>query len=125
MKSVIATKNAPAAIGPYSQGINTGDLLFTSGQIPLIPDGSELVCGIENQTRQVMENLKAILEAGGVGLENIVKTTIFLTDLKNFSVVNEIYAGYFSNEPPARSTIQVAALPMGAEIEIEAIAKGQ
>lgn len=123
MKFVIATKNAPAAIGPYSQGISADGLIFTSGQIPLTPSGGKLAEGIENQTRQVLDNLKAILESQGLTMENIVKTTVFLTDLKDFATVNGIYAGYFEAAPPARSTIQVAGLPMGASIEIEAIAK--
>lgn len=119
----IETALAPAAIGPYSQGIRAGDLLFFSGQIPLDPASGMLVeGGIEAQTEQVMRNLAAVLAAAGVDFGRVVKTTIFLVDLKDFAVVNEIYGRRFGAVPPARSTVQVAALPRGAAIEIECVA---
>lgn len=123
MKRKIETRKAPAAIGPYSQGILAGNLLFTSGQIPLDPATGNLVTGgIRAETKQVFENLKAVLEAGGASLQEVVKTTVFLSDLSEFSTMNEVYATYFPGEPPARSTVQVAALPRGARVEIEAVA---
>jgi 2-iminobutanoate/2-iminopropanoate deaminase len=119
----ITTTKAPQAIGPYSQGILSGAMLFTSGQIALDPATGSLVSGgIQAETRQVLENLKAVLEAGGVSLKDVVKTTVFLADLSEFASMNEIYAAYFSAEPPARSTVGVASLPRGARVEIEAIA---
>ena len=123
MKSIpVATKQAPAAIGPYSQGVKAGELVFVSGQIPVNPATGELVTDIAAATRQSIANLGAVLQAAGGSLENIVKTTVFLTDLKNFSIMNEVYGEYFSANPPARSTIEVAGLPKGAPLEIEAIA---
>jgi 2-iminobutanoate/2-iminopropanoate deaminase len=123
MMRKIETGKAPAAIGPYSQGILAGDLLFTSGQIPLDPaTGSMVAGGIRAETKQVFENLKAVLEAGGASLKDVVKTTVFLSDLSDFSQMNEVYATYFAGEPPARSTVGVAALPRGAKVEIEAVA---
>lgn len=121
-RSIIQTDQAPAAIGPYSQAIVAQGLVFCSGQIPLIPASGQLAEGIEAQTRQVMDNLAAVLAGAGSSLEKLVKTTIFLTDLADFTIVNTVYGGYFSTSPPARSTVQVAALPRGARIEIEAIA---
>jgi len=122
-KIIVSTTNAPAAIGPYSQGVQAGSFLFLSGQIPLIPATGEMVAGgIKEQTHQVMTNIKAILEHQGLDMETIVKTTIFLADLGQFTTINEIYGSYFNENPPARSTIQVAALPKGALIEIEAVA---
>jgi 2-iminobutanoate/2-iminopropanoate deaminase len=122
-KISIQTVDAPKAIGPYSQAINIGNLVFCSGQIPLVPTTGELVGGdIQSQTRQVMNNLAAVLKAAGCDWPNVVKTTIFLTDLQDFSIVNEIYGEYFKEAPPARATIQVAALPKGSRVEIEAIA---
>lgn len=119
----IKTEKAPAAIGPYSQGILLGSLLFTSGQIPLDPAAGTLVSGgIQSETKQVMENLKAVLEAGGAGLKDVVKTTVYMTDLSEFAQMNEVYGIYFSGEPPARSTVGVASLPRGARVEIEAVA---
>ena len=119
----IETERAPAAIGPYSQGILAGDLLFTSGQIPLDPATGTIVAGgIRAETKQVFENLKAVLEAGGASLQDVIKTTVFLADLSEFAPMNEIYAAYFPSEPPARSTVGVAALPRGARVEIEAVA---
>lgn len=120
----VATDRAPQAIGPYSQAIRAGDWLFLSGQIPIDPATGELVTGgIEEQTRRVLDNLGAVLEAGGASYRDVVKTTIFLIDLADFSAVNAIYSTYFADPPPARATVQVAALPKGARIEIEAIAR--
>ena len=125
MTNPISTPEAPKAIGPYSQAVEAkgARMLFLSGQIPLDPRTGELVQGgIEEQARRVLENLRAVLAAGGAGLEDVVKTTIFLADLADFAKVNEVYAKYFGASPPARSTVQVAALPRGARIEIDAIA---
>lgn len=123
MKKVIKTDLAPKAIGPYSQAIMLGDLLFTSGQIPIDPENGEIVeGGIKAQATQSMENIKNILSAAGMDFSNVVKTTIFLTDLKNFGLVNDIYGGYFDQEPPARSCIEISKLPKDALIEIEVIA---
>lgn len=121
-REVIHTSNAPGAIGPYSQGIVVGDFVYTSGQIPLNPATGELVTDIKLATKQSMENVKAILEAAGTSLDNVIKTSIFLKDLNDFSIVNEIYGTYFKENPPARSCVQVAKLPKDAVIEIEAIA---
>ncbi len=117
----ISTELAPAAIGPYSQAIKADNLLFCSGQIPLLPDGSMVKGGIREQTLQVMANLKAVIEAAGGSFAQIVKTTIYLIDLSDFAVVNEIYGENFTENPPARATVQVAALPKGVQIEIDAI----
>lgn len=123
MKKVVATKKAPAAIGPYSQGIITGNLIFTAEQIPIDPETGELVeHRIEIQTRRCLLNLKAILEEVGSGMEKIVKTTVFLSDMTNFAKMNEIYKEFFSDDFPARSAVQVARLPKDAMVEIEAIA---
>ena len=123
MKKIIHTDHAPKAVGPYSQAIRAGDFIFTSGQIPLDPASGELVQGgIKEQARQVMANLKAVLEAGGSDFSKVVKSTVFLDDLKNFGAFNEVYAEYFPGDRPARSTFQVAGLPLGAKIEIEMIA---
>ena len=123
---VIATAAAPKAIGPYSQAIEVGGLVFCSGQIPLDPSTGELVGDdVRLQARRAMDNLAAVLAAAGTGLERVVKTTIFLTDLADFSTVNEVYGSYFGGGEwryPARATVQVAALPRGAKVEIEAIA---
>ena len=121
-KEVINTKNAPGAIGPYSQGIIVGDFVYTSGQIPINPATGVVETDIKVATKQSMENVKAILEAAGTSLENVVKTSIFLKDLNDFAIVNEIYGTYFTENPPARSCVQVAKLPKDAVIEIEAIA---
>ncbi|MEJ5252530.1 MAG: RidA family protein [Chthonomonadetes bacterium] len=122
-KQVISTADAPAAIGPYSQAIRAGNMLFVSGQIPLNPQTGEMVgATAAEQARQVLNNLKAILQAAGTSLDNVVKTTIFLTDLTQFAEVNAVYAEFFPQNPPARSTVQVSALPRGAQVEIEAIA---
>ncbi|HEY4356377.1 MAG TPA: RidA family protein [Acidobacteriaceae bacterium] len=126
-KSAIATPDAPAAIGPYSQAIRSGDFLFTSGQIPLDPATGSMVEGaITEQTTRVMENLKAVLAAAGLGFAQVVKTTVFLKDMKDFAAMNEIYTRYFAPEgvtPPARTTVQVAALPKDALVEIECVAR--
>ena len=121
-REVINTKNAPGAIGPYSQGIIVGDFVYTSGQIPINPATGVVETDIKVATKQSMENVKAILEAAGTSLEKVVKTSIFLKDLNDFAVVNEIYGTYFTENPPARSCVQVAKLPKDAVIEIEAIA---
>jgi 2-iminobutanoate/2-iminopropanoate deaminase len=119
----ISTPAAPAAIGPYSQAVRVGDLVFLCGQIPLDPQSGELVQGgVEAQTRRVMDNLGAVLEASGVAYEHIVKTTVYLTSLADFAAVNSVYATYFPTSPPARSLVQVAALPRGAVVEVDAIA---
>jgi 2-iminobutanoate/2-iminopropanoate deaminase len=119
----VSTPKAPAAIGPYSQAIAAGNLIFTSGQIPLDPATQQMVPGdIRAQAERVMENLSAVLAAAGVGFSNVVKSTIFLADLNDFAVVNEVYGKRFPSNPPARSTVQVAALPKGARVEIELIA---
>jgi len=120
---VIATDEAPKAIGPYSQAIVSGDLVFTSGQIPLDPKTQEMVKGdIRAQAERVMDNLRGVLGAASVSFAQVVKTTIFLADLADFAIVNEVYGKRFAAAPPARSTVQVAALPKGARIEIEMIA---
>lgn len=121
-RKVINTKNAPGAIGPYSQGIIVGDFVYTSGQIPINPATGVMETDIKVATKQSMENVKAILEAAGTSLEKVVKTSIFLKDLNDFAIVNEIYGTYFTENPPARSCVQVAKLPKDAVIEIEAIA---
>lgn len=122
-KTIISTDKAPAAIGPYSQGVRVGDLLFVSGQIPFVPGNMKLVAGdIKAQTRQVMENVKAVLEAGGTNLGNAVKMTIFIKDMNQFGAINEVYASYFGENPPARACVEVARLPKEVDIEIEAIA---
>lgn len=122
-KTVISSPDAPAAVGPYSQGISAGPWLFTAGQIPLDPATGELVEGdAEVQTKRVLENLKALLAARGFDFSNVVKTTVFLVDLADFAKMNGVYSTYFKEPFPARSTIQVAALPKGARVEIEAVA---
>jgi 2-iminobutanoate/2-iminopropanoate deaminase len=121
-KQAVATDGAPAAIGPYSQAIVVGQTVYCSGQIPLTPAG-ELVTGdIATQTRQVLDNLAAVLAAAGGGLAEVVKTTIYCTDLGDFATINEVYGSYFASPAPARATVQVAALPKGAAVEIEAVA---
>lgn len=125
MKRTVASRSAPAAIGPYSQAViaRPGDLVFCSGQIPLDPATGELVEGsIADRTRACLENVRCVLAAADCTMRDVVKTTIFLTDIGQFAAVNEAYAASFDGQPPARSTIQVAALPKGADVEIEAIA---
>jgi 2-iminobutanoate/2-iminopropanoate deaminase len=122
-RKIVEIKEAPAAIGPYSQAVKTGDLVFTSGQIPINPKTGELVQGdIEEQTRQVIGNLKLVLEGAGAGLETVVKTTLFIVRMEDFSRINKVYAELFQNALPARSCVEVSALPKGAQVEIEAIA---
>ncbi len=121
MKEIIMSSKAPKAIGPYSHANKAGNMVFISGQIPLTADGT-VVEGVEEQARQCLENLKAIVEEAGGTLGNIVKTTIFLTDLGNFTKVNEVYATYFTENHPARTTVEISKLPLGVGIEIEAIA---
>ncbi len=124
MRQVIHADHAPAALGPYSHAISVGNFLFTSGQIGIVPESGALVSTkVEEQTHQVFQNLKAVLKAAGLNLSHVVKTTVFLTDLGDFSAVNEIYGTYFPQNPPARSCVQVAALPAGAKVEIEVIAE--
>lgn len=123
MKTVVSSADAPAAIGPYSQAIGAGQLLFCSGQLPVVPKTGDLVAqDASAQARQVLENLGAVLKAGGGSYAHVVKTTVFLTDLNDFAAMNSVYSEFFPDAPPARSTIQVAALPKGAKVEIEAIA---
>jgi 2-iminobutanoate/2-iminopropanoate deaminase len=123
MKKIISTTDAPAAVGPYSQAVRVGSTIYCAGQIPLDPKSGQIVPGgIDVQTKRVLENITAVLRAEGLTFANIVKTTIFLTDLADFQTVNEIYGSYFTQQPPARSTVQVPALPKGANIEIEVIA---
>jgi 2-iminobutanoate/2-iminopropanoate deaminase len=121
-RTAISTSGAPAAIGPYSQGIATDGLLFCSGQLGLDPATGELAEGVEAQADRAMRNLAAVLDAAGLALADIVKTTIFLADIADFAVVNAVYGRYMPEPPPARSTVQVAALPKGGRVEIEAIA---
>jgi 2-iminobutanoate/2-iminopropanoate deaminase len=123
MKKIISTTDAPAAVGPYSQAVRVGSLVFTAGQIPLDPKTGQIVSNdISDQTRRVLDNLAAVLRAENLNFGHVVKTTIFLTDLGDFQTVNEIYATYFGAQPPARSTVQVSALPKGAKVEIDVIA---
>jgi len=121
--TVIVTDQAPKAIGPYSQAIRAGNLIYTAGQIALNPQTGELVAGgIEEQTRQAIQNLSYVLEAAGASLSQVVKTTVFMQDLGEFTRMNAVYAEFFPQNPPARSTVQVAALPRGAKVEIECVA---
>lgn len=123
MKTIISTTHAPAAIGPYSQAVAAGGFLYTSGQIALDPTtGAMVTGGVETETRQVLTNLRAVLEAAGASLGSVVKTTIFLADLGDFEKVNALYAEAFAGHTPARSTVQVARLPKDARVEIEAVA---
>lgn len=118
----IATDQAPAAIGPYAQAVKVGDWLYTSGQIPLTEDGEFVEGDIEAQTKQVLKNLQAVLDKAGARVDQVVKATVYLTDLAHFSRVNELYAEFFKSHTPARSCVQVAALPKGAQVEIELVA---
>ena len=121
-RKVVHTDRAPAAIGPYSQAIRAGEIVFTAGQLGIDPATGKLRDGVEAQTRQALENLKAVLEAAGSGLDMAVKTTIYLADIADFPKVNAIYGEFFGDEPPARSTVQVAALPAGGLVEIDVVA---
>lgn len=122
MKKIIATLMAPAAIGPYSQAVRRGDLLFVSGQLPLDPDSGRIPEGIVEQSRQALRNLQAVLEAGGSSIDAVVKTTVFLADMNDFEEMNRVYATFFSADPPARSTVEVARLPKDVRVEIDCIA---
>lgn len=120
---VISTKNAPAAIGPYSQALDMGGMVFVSGQIPVDPATGEMADDVRAQAAQSLTNLKNILAEAGLGMSDVIKTTVFLADLGDFAAVNEVYASFFSEPYPARSCVQVAAIPKGAKVEIECIAK--
>ena len=122
MQKTISAPNAPAAVGPYCHAKLVDGTLYTSGQIGLIPDTGELAQGVEAQAIQALDNLKAVLRAAGMGMEDVVKTTVFLADINDFAAINAIYADYFPGDPPARSCVQAAALPKGALFEIEAVA---
>ncbi len=121
-KKIIQTNNAPAAIGPYSQAVQQGDTLFVSGQLPLDPVTKEMADGAAAQARQSMKNIKAIVTAAGFTMEQVVRCGIFVTDLADFAAINEVYATFFQGDFPARATVQVAALPLGARVEIDAVA---
>ncbi len=122
-REVIFTEKAPKPIGPYSQAIRAGNLIFLSGQIPIHPvTGERVGRDVREQTRQVLENMKAVLQSQGLGMQDVVKVTIFLKDMGDFSVMNEVYASYFPSSPPARSTVEVSRLPKDVDVEIEAIA---
>jgi 2-iminobutanoate/2-iminopropanoate deaminase len=123
VKETISTENAPGAIGPYSQAVKTGNMVFCSGQIPIDPTTGEFVSSdVAEQTRQVLKNLSAVLKASGTDLNNVVKTTVFLADMNDFTAMNEIYAEFFSENKPARATVQAARLPRDARVEIDCIA---
>ena len=123
MKKVISTKDAPGAVGPYSQAVRVGSMIFCAGQIPLDPKSGNIESqDVGEQAKRVLENIGAVLKAAQVDYSHVVKTTVFLTDLADFQTVNAIYAGFFRENPPARSTVQVSALPKGAKVEIEVIA---
>jgi 2-iminobutanoate/2-iminopropanoate deaminase len=123
MKKIIATDKAPVAIGPYSQAIQAGDFLFASGQIPLDPKTGQIAAGsIEEQAKQVLENIKCLLESAGFTMQQVVKTTVFVTSMDNFAPINEVYARYFGENPPARSFVAVKELPKAAQVEIEVTA---
>ena len=122
-KIIISTPKAPAAIGPYSQAVKAGNLIYTSGMIPIVPTtGNVAEGGVEGQTKQVLENLKALLEDAGSGFDKVIKTTVFIKDMNQFGKINEIYASYFTSAQPARSTVEVARLPKDVLVEIECIA---
>jgi 2-iminobutanoate/2-iminopropanoate deaminase len=122
-KNIISTEKAPAAVGPYSQAVKSGGFLFASGQIPINPATGQIVDGgIEEQTKQVLENVKGLLESLGASMDNIVKTTLFIADMNDFATINDIYSGYFKKSPPARSCVEVSRLPKDVKIEMEFIA---
>ena len=124
MKTIINSDKAPAPVGPYSQAVEAGGFVFCSGQIAINPSSNQVLTGpVEEQTRQVMENIKAVLEKAGLGLQNVVKTTIYLINMNDFASVNDVYGKYFNEQPPARSTIAVSGLPKGVHVEIEVLAK--
>ena len=123
MKDIVQTADAPAAIGPYSQAVTFGNLVITSGQIPLSPDGELVSGGIAEQTEQVIQNLRAVLAAAGTDLDRVVKTTVFLADMNEFAAMNAVYERHFSAPYPARSTVQVARLPRDVRVEIEVLAE--
>ena len=123
MKEIISTENAPGAIGPYSQAVKTNGMVFCSGQIPIdVATGEFVSADVAEQTEQVLKNLSAVLEAAGTSLNEVVKTTVFLADMNDFAAMNEVYAKYFSENKPARATVQAAGLPRGARVEIDCIA---
>ena len=122
IKTPIATDKAPAALGPYSQAISTGNLLYAAGQVPLIPGTKDMPEGITAQTTQSLNNVKAVLEAAGSGMDKVIKTTVFLADMKDFAAFNEVYATFFAAPYPARSCVAVKDLPLGALVEVEAVA---
>ena len=123
MKKILSTSSAPAALGPYSQGVDGGSVVITSGQLGLVPATGEFAeGGVAGQTRQSLENVKAVLAQAGLGMENVIKTTVFLNDMNDFAAMNEVYATFFPADPPARSAVEVARLPKDALVEIEAIA---
>jgi 2-iminobutanoate/2-iminopropanoate deaminase len=122
-RRIISTNAAPAAVGPYSQAVRQGNLVFTAGQVALNPDTGKIEADtIEDQTDRALRNVAAVLAAAGSGLDKVIKVTVFMTDLGKFAAMNEVYARHFPSDPPARSAVQVAALPLGAQIEIEAVA---
>lgn len=124
MKRIIKTPHAPAAIGPYSQAVDTGDLVFVAGQVPINPTTGKIdSADVSGQTRQALENVQAILAAAGLSVDHVVKVTVFLQSMDDFKAMNAVYADYFRVDPPARATVQVAGLPLGALVEIEAIAR--
>lgn len=123
-KQILHTDNAPQPVGTYSQAVKVGNLIFVSGQVPINPDSGELVTGeFKDRARQVLNNLKNILEAAGSNMSSVVKTNVYLTDLSNFAEINEVYSEFFQSEPPARAAVQVSKLPLGTDIEIECIAE--
>ena len=123
-RQIVATESAPAAIGPYSQAVKSGEFVFTSGQIPIAPEtGKVIEGGIIEQTTQVMANMRAVLAEAGASFADVLKSTVFLDDIGEFAQFNEVYGSYFGDEPPARSTVQVAALPLGVKVEIEMVAR--
>lgn len=122
MKTIVSTDRAPAAVGPYSQAVKAAGLIFVSGQIPLTPEGVMAEGGIREQSRQALDNLRAVLEAAGASLDSVIKTNCYLQDMGDFAAFNEVYAGYFPRRPPARACVEAARLPRGVLVEIEAVA---